>query len=211
MITFENYERKIGNILSVLGKYGIKDLMDAREICEKAGIDPYETAKNIQPICFEDVCYAYEELSKISPNFTIAASFGNVHGVYKPGNVVLSPEILKNSQEYIQKKLGTAERPVNFVFHGGSGSEPEKIQEAIRYGVVKMNLDTDTQWAFWNGIRKYYNDKKDYLQGQLGNPEGPDKPNKKFYDPRVWMREGEKSMVERIKESYTCLHGENRN
>ena len=154
----------------------------------------------------EDVCYAYEELSKISPNFTIAASFGNVHGVYKPGNVVLSPEILKNSQEYIQKKLGTAERPVNFVFHGGSGSEPEKIQEAIRYGVVKMNLDTDTQWAFWNGVRKYYNDKKDYLQGQLGNPEGPDKPNKKFYDPRAWLRKGEESIIERLKISFQDLN-----
>lgn len=154
----------------------------------------------------EDVCYAYEELSKISPNFTIAASFGNVHGVYKPGNVVLSPEILKNSQEYIQKKLGTAERPVNFVFHGGSGSEPEKIQEAIRYGVVKMNLDTDTQWAFWDGVRKYYNDKKDYLQAQLGNPEGEDKPNKKYYDPRVWLRKGEESVIERLKISFKDLN-----
>ena len=154
----------------------------------------------------EDVAYAYEELIKISPNFTIAASFGNVHGVYKPGNVVLSPEILKNSQEYIQKKYGTGAQPVNFVFHGGSGSEPEKIQEAITYGVIKMNLDTDIQWAFWDGIRKYYNDKKDYLQAQLGNPEGDDKPNKKYYDPRSWLRKGEESIIERLKISFKDLN-----
>ncbi len=154
----------------------------------------------------EDVCYAYEELIKISPNFTIAASFGNVHGVYKPGNVVLSPHILHDSQEYIQKKLGTGPRPVNFVFHGGSGSEPEKIQEAITYGVIKMNIDTDTQWAFWDGIRKYYNDKKDYLQAQLGNPEGEDKPNKKYYDPRTWLRKGEESVIARMKIAFENLN-----
>lgn len=154
----------------------------------------------------EDVDYAYTELSTISPNFTIAASFGNVHGVYKPGNVVLSPEILKNSQEYIQKKHNTGPKPVNFVFHGGSGSEPEKIQEAISYGVIKMNLDTDMQWAFWNGIRKYYVAKEAYLQAQLGNPEGPDAPNKKYYDPRAWLRKGEESIVERLKISYNDLN-----
>ncbi|MCX4358082.1 MAG: class II fructose-bisphosphate aldolase [Rikenellaceae bacterium] len=154
----------------------------------------------------EDVDYAYTQLSAISPNFTIAASFGNVHGVYKPGNVVLSPEILKNSQEYIQKKHNTGPKPVNFVFHGGSGSEPEKIQEAISYGVIKMNLDTDMQWAFWNGIRKYYVAKEAYLQGQLGNPEGPDAPNKKYYDPRAWLRKGEESIVERLKVSYKDLN-----
>lgn len=154
----------------------------------------------------EDVDYAYTELSKISPNFTIAASFGNVHGVYKPGNVVLSPEILKNSQEYISKKHNTCAKPVNFVFHGGSGSEPEKIQEAISYGVIKMNLDTDMQWAFWNGIRNYYLSKEAYLQSQLGNPEGPDAPNKKYYDPRTWLRKGEESIVERLKISYKDLN-----
>lgn len=154
----------------------------------------------------EDVCYAYEQLSAISPNFTIAASFGNVHGVYKPGNVVLSPEILKNSQEYIQKKLGTSAKPVDFVFHGGSGSEPEKIQEAITYGVIKMNLDTDMQWAFWDGIRSFYESKKEYLQAQLGNPEGSDKPNKKYYDPRNWLRKGEESVVARLKVSYKDLN-----
>ena len=154
----------------------------------------------------ETVSYAYEELLPISPNFTIAASFGNVHGVYKPGNVVLSPEILRNSQEYIQTKFGTDSKPVDFVFHGGSGSEPAKIQEAISYGVIKMNLDTDIQWAFWEGIHKYYNAKKDYLQGQLGNPEGADKPNKKYYDPRAWLRKGEESIIDRLKVSFTDLN-----
>ncbi len=154
----------------------------------------------------EDVCYAYEKLIAISPNFTIAASFGNVHGVYKPGNVVLSPEILKNSQTYIQEKLGTAAQPVNFVFHGGSGSEPAKIEESIKYGVIKMNLDTDTQWAFWDGIRAYSADKFDYLQGQLGNPEGDDKPNKKYYDPRVWLRKGEESIIARMKIAFEDLN-----
>lgn len=154
----------------------------------------------------ETVSYAYEELMPISPNFTIAASFGNVHGVYKPGNVILSPEILKNSQEYIQKKFGTAEKPVDFVFHGGSGSEPAKIQESISYGVIKMNLDTDIQWAFWDGVHKYYNKNKDYLQGQLGNPEGEDKPNKKYYDPRTWLRSGEEAIIERLKVSFADLN-----
>jgi fructose-bisphosphate aldolase class II len=154
----------------------------------------------------EHVAYAYEELMNISPNFTIAASFGNVHGVYKPGNVKLEPVILHNSQVYIQKKFNTEANPVNFVFHGGSGSEPEKISEAIGYGVVKMNIDTDTQWAFWEGILNYYKKNEGYLQGQIGNPEGEDKPNKKFYDPRVWLREGEKSMVERLKIAFADLN-----
>ena len=154
----------------------------------------------------EEVCYAYEELSKISPNFTIAASFGNVHGVYKPGNVVLSPEILDASQKYINEKLKlNNDKPVNFVFHGGSGSELAKIREAITYGVIKMNLDTDMQWAFWDGIRKFYVGNEAYLQAQLGNPEGSDKPNKKFYDPRVWLRKGEQSVIERLKVSFEDL------
>ncbi len=158
----------------------------------------------------EHVAYAYEELMKVSPNFTIAASFGNVHGVYKPGNVKLEPVILHNSQVFIQKKYNTPENPVNFVFHGGSGSEPEKITEAIGYGVVKMNIDTDTQWAFWEGILNYYKKNEGYLQGQIGNPEGEDKPNKKYYDPRVWLREGEKTMVERLKTAFTDLNCLNR-
>lgn len=159
----------------------------------------------------EDVAYAYEELKKVSDNFTVAASFGNVHGVYKPGNVQLSPIILKNSQEYIKNTFGTVEKPVSFVFHGGSGSSQAEIREAIGYGVVKMNIDTDTQWAFWDGVRKYEAANHDYLQGQLGNPEGPDKPNKKKYDPRVWSRAGEKAMVERLKRAFDDLNCINRN
>jgi len=154
----------------------------------------------------EDVAYAYEELSKISNRFTIAASFGNVHGVYKPGNVKLEPVILHNSQVYIQQKYNTAINPVNFVFHGGSGSEPEKIREAIGYGVIKMNIDTDTQWAYWEGVLKYYKKNETYLQGQIGNPDGEDKPNKKFYDPRAWLRDGEKTTVERLKIAFGDLN-----
>ena len=160
----------------------------------------------------EEVCEAYERLSKISDKFTIAASFGNVHGVYKPGNVTLQPKILDNSQKYIHEKLGTEDaKPVNFVFHGGSGSALEDIREAISYGVVKMNIDTDTQWAFWDGVRGYVAKYHDYLQSQIGNPEGEDKPNKKYYDPRKWLREGEKSMVERLKVAFEDLNCLNRN
>ncbi|WP_321347667.1 class II fructose-bisphosphate aldolase [uncultured Draconibacterium sp.] len=154
----------------------------------------------------EEVCYAYEELSKVSPNFTIAASFGNVHGVYKPGNVKLTPKILDNSQKYIQEKLGTDEKPVNFVFHGGSGSSHEEIREAISYGVVKMNIDTDTQWAYWDGVRVFEAANHEYLQGQIGNPEGDEKPNKKFYDPRVWLRKAEESMIARLKVAFEDLN-----
>jgi len=154
----------------------------------------------------EEVCYAYEELSKVSPNFTIAASFGNVHGVYKPGNVKLTPKILDNSQKYIQEKLGTGEKPVNFVFHGGSGSSHDEIREAISYGVIKMNIDTDTQWAYWDGVRGFEAANHDYLQGQIGNPEGDEKPNKKFYDPRVWLRKAEESMIARLKVAFEDLN-----
>lgn len=158
----------------------------------------------------EDVAYAYEELSKVSDQFTIAASFGNVHGVYKPGNVVLTPKILDNSQKYVEEKYGLEKKPLYFVFHGGSGSSQEEIREAISYGVIKMNIDTDTQWATWDGIRKFEADRHDYLQGQIGNPEGEDKPNKKYYDPRVWLREGEKSMIERLKVAFDDLNCNNR-
>lgn len=159
----------------------------------------------------EEVAYAYEELLKVSPNFTVAAAFGNVHGVYKPGNVSLKPIILKNSQDYIQNKYGTGELPVNFVFHGGSGSSREEIREAITYGAVKMNIDTDMQWSTWEGILNYYKKNEGYLQSQLGNPEGPDSPNKKFYDPRVWLRKGEESMVARLKAAFEDLDCINRN
>ena len=154
----------------------------------------------------EDVALAYERLSKISPNFTIAASFGNVHGVYKPGNVKLQPIILKNSQDFIAKKFGTGAQPVNFVFHGGSGSTLEEIREAISYGVIKMNIDTDTQWAFWDGVRAFYKKNEGYLQGQIGNPEGDDKPNKKYYDPRAWLRKGEESFKARLKQAFEDLN-----
>ena len=159
----------------------------------------------------EEVAFAYEELSSVSPRFTIAASFGNVHGVYKPGNVVLTPKILDNSQKYIQEKFNTAQKPVNFVFHGGSGSTLEEIREAISYGVIKMNIDTDTQWATWIGVKEYADKYHDYLQGQIGNPEGEDKPNKKYYDPRKWLRAGQETLVERVRVAFSDLNGLDRN
>lgn len=158
----------------------------------------------------EDVAHAYGALREVTDNFTIAASFGNVHGVYKPGNVKLSPEILKNSQVHVQKKFGTKEKPVNFVFHGGSGSLQSEIREAIDYGVIKMNIDTDMQWAFWEGVKNFYKDKEAYLQSQLGNPEGEEAPNKKYYDPRVWLRKGEENFVKRLKVAFEDLNNINR-
>jgi fructose-bisphosphate aldolase class II len=159
----------------------------------------------------EEVAYAYEHMSKVSSRFTIAAAFGNVHGVYKPGNVKLQPVILNNSQVFIQNKFNTVAKPINFVFHGGSGSSREEIREAISYGAVKMNIDTDMQWAFTEGIRDYMTGKSAYLQSQIGNPEGADKPNKKYYDPRVWLREGEKTFVTRLKMAFEDLNCINRN
>lgn len=153
----------------------------------------------------EEVSYAYERLSAVSDRFTIAAAFGNVHGVYKPGNVVLKPAILQASQAHIQSKHGTGPNPVNFVFHGGSGSTAEEIAEAISYGVVKMNIDTDLQWALWDGIRGFEEQHHDYLQGQLGNPSGADAPNKKYYDPRVWLRAAEVSFVARLEQAFAEL------
>ncbi|MFK7808705.1 MAG: class II fructose-bisphosphate aldolase [Saprospiraceae bacterium] len=160
----------------------------------------------------EEVAYAYEELSKISPKFTVAAAFGNVHGVYKPGNVELRPIILKNSQEFVQEKFKTeSSNPINFVFHGGSGSSREEIREAIEYGAMKMNIDTDMQWAFWKGVRDNYESKRDYMQTQIGNPDGDDVPNKKNYDPRKWLRAGEGAFVERLKQAFEDLDCMNRN
>jgi fructose-bisphosphate aldolase class II len=159
----------------------------------------------------EEVALAYTTLSAISPNFTIAAAFGNVHGVYKPGNVKLKPEILKQSQDYITQKLGLGAKPVNFVFHGGSGSSREEIREAISYGAIKMNLDTDIQWAFWDGVRAYEAKNRDYLQGQIGNPKGADAPNKKFYDPRIWLGAAEESATKRLLASFEDLNCVNRN
>ena len=178
---------------------------------EEDGVDNTQidnSALYTQP---EDVALAYERLSRISDKCTVAASFGNVHGVYKPGNVKLTPKILNNSQRYICEKHGVSGLPVNFVFHGGSGSSRDEIREAISYGVIKMNIDTDTQWAAWNGVRNYEAKNHDYLQGQIGNPGGEDKPNKKYYDPRVWLRAGEQSMVERLKTAFEDLNCVNRN
>ena len=154
----------------------------------------------------EEVAYAYEELSKVSPRFTVAAAFGNVHGVYKPGNVKLTPEILKNSQEYISNKYGVPHNHIDFVFHGGSGSSLDEIRESIGYGVIKMNIDTDLQYAFTEGIRDYMGEKAAYLKAQIGNPEGDDVPNKKFYDPRVWLRKGEDTFRNRLKKAFEDLN-----
>ncbi|MEM7367235.1 MAG: class II fructose-bisphosphate aldolase [Bacteroidota bacterium] len=156
-----------------------------------------------------EVAYAYEQLKTVGDRFTVAAAFGNVHGVYKPGNVKLSPIILKNSQEYVQEKFGTGPNPINFVFHGGSGSSREEIREAIEYGAIKMNIDTDTQWAFWDGVRAYEAEFHDYLQAQIGNPEGEDKPNKKKYDPRVWLRKGEQALIKRLTRAFEDLNAIN--
>ena len=157
----------------------------------------------------EEVAYAYEELSKVSNQFTIAAAFGNVHGVYKPGNVKLTPKILKNSQEYLSKKLGLEKNHIDFVFHGGSGSTVEEIREAIGYGVIKMNIDTDLQYAFTEGIRDYMGENKEYLKSQIGNPEGAELPNKKYYDPRAWLRAGEITFKKRLTKAFEDLNNVN--
>jgi len=178
---------------------------------EEDGVDNSAVDNSLLYTQPSEVAYAYENLSKVSPNFTIAASFGNVHGVYKPGNVVLSPVILDNSQKYIQNKYKTSTKPVDFVFHGGSGSLLEEIREAISYGVIKMNIDTDTQWAFWDGVRDYEVKNHGYLQGQIGNPQGEDKPNKNYYDPRKWLRAGQESMIARLETAFSDLLALNKN
>ena len=165
---------------------------------EEDGVDNSGVDNSLLYTQPEEVAYVYEQLKSVSDNFWVAAAFGNVHGVYKPGNVVLTPKILDNSQKFIEEKYGTDKNPVDFVFHGGSGSTLEEIREAIGYGVIKMNIDTDLQYAYMEGVRKYFDAKKDYLQGQIGNPDGDDKPNKKIYDPRVWVREGEVSFKDRL-------------
>lgn len=159
----------------------------------------------------QHVAYAYKELSKVGRMFSVAAAFGNVHGVYSPGNVELRPEILHNSQQYIETEMKTATKPVYFVFHGGSGSPQHQIREAIGYGAIKMNIDTDLQWAFWEGVRDFYQKNEGYLQAQLGNPGGADKPNKKYYDPRVWLRKGEESFIKRLEVAFEDLNCINRN
>jgi len=176
---------------------------------EEDGVDNSDVDESKLYTQPEEVAYAYEELLKVSPNFTIAASFGNVHGVYKPGNVKLTPKILDNSQKYISEKYGVADNTVNFVFHGGSGSSVEEIREAIGYGVIKMNIDTDMQYAMMSGVRDYFDEKKEYIQSQIGNPEGPESPNKKYYDPRVWLRKGEEAFKARLKQAFEDLNAVN--
>jgi fructose-bisphosphate aldolase class II len=178
---------------------------------EEDGVDNTDIDNSLLYTQPEEVAYAYEELMKVSDKFTIAASFGNVHGVYKPGNVSLTPKILDNSQKFIEEKYNTATKPVDFVFHGGSGSELADIREAISYGAIKMNIDTDTQWAFWDGVREYVVEHNDYLQGQIGNPDGDDKPNKGHYDPRKWLRAGEVAMVKRLEQAFEDLNCVGRN
>lgn len=178
---------------------------------EEDGVDNTTIDNSLLYTQPSEVDAAYEKLRSVSNYFTIAASFGNVHGVYRPGNVKLTPVILKNSQDYIQKKHQVDENPVNFVFHGGSGSSTEEIREAISYGVVKMNIDTDMQWAYWEGVKEYIEKYKEYLNAQIGNPEGENKPNKKYYDPRKWMRSGEEAFVVRLKKSFEDLNCINKN
>ncbi|HIF54278.1 MAG: class II fructose-bisphosphate aldolase [Methylococcales bacterium] len=176
---------------------------------EEDGVDNSDLDASLLYTQPEEVAYAYEELSKISPRFTIAASFGNVHGVYKPGNVKLTPTILRDSQKYVAEKYNVAADELTFVFHGGSGSSEAEIKESISYGVVKMNIDTDTQWATWEGIMNYYKKNEAYLQGQIGNPDGEDSPNKKYYDPRVWQRAGEVAMATRLEQAFSDLNAVN--
>ena len=178
---------------------------------EEDGVDNTNIDNSLLYTQPEEVAYAYEELSKVSKAFTIAASFGNVHGVYKPGNVTLTPKILDNSQTFIQEKYSTDAKPVDFVFHGGSGSSEAEIKEALGYGVIKMNIDTDTQWATWEGTKNYCDKYKDYMQGQIGNPEGEDKPNKKYYDPRKWLRAGQETLVDRVVVAFKDLNALDRN
>lgn len=173
---------------------------------EEDGVDNSSVDNSLLYTQPEDVAYTYERLNAISPNFTIAAAFGNVHGVYKPGNVVLTPKILDNSQKFLQEKYGLGDKPLNFVFHGGSGSSLEEIREAIGYGVIKMNIDTDLQFAYTEGIRDYMTSNIDYLKTQIGNPEGEEKPNKKFYDPRVWVRKGEDTFITRLTQAFEDLN-----
>ena len=208
-------EENIGTCVEYFSVMNELDMMIEIELGitggEEDGVDNSDVDNSLLYTQPEEVCYAYEELSKVGENFTIAASFGNVHGVYKPGNVQLSPKILDNSQKYIQEKLNTEVKPVDFVFHGGSGSAIEEIREAIDYGVIKMNIDTDTQWAFWNGVKEFEAKNHDYLQGQIGNPDGDDKPNKSYYDPRKWLRASQESMVARLEIAFSDLCAINKN
>ncbi|WP_207493824.1 class II fructose-bisphosphate aldolase [Aridibaculum aurantiacum] len=178
---------------------------------EEDGVDNSDVENSKLYTQPEDVAYAFEHLRQVGDLFTVAAAFGNVHGVYSPGNVELRPEILKNSQDFIKEKYATGDKPVFFVFHGGSGSPQHQIREAIGYGAIKMNIDTDLQWSFWEGVLNNYKKSEAYLQAQLGNPEGDDKPNKKYYDPRVWLRKGEENFIKRLEVAFEDLNCINRN
>jgi fructose-bisphosphate aldolase class II len=211
----EPIEENIGTCVEYFKRMSNIDMMIEIELGitggEEDGVDNTDIDNALLYTQPEEVAYAYEELKKVSENFTIAASFGNVHGVYKPGNVVLTPKILDNSQKYIEEKFGTSAKPVDFVFHGGSGSTLEEIREAISYGVIKMNIDTDTQWAFWEGVKEFVEVNNDYLQGQIGNPDGAEKPNKSYYDPRKWLRAGQLTLVARLEVAYNDLCSINKN
>ena len=185
---------------------GVNDQLDTPAVQKEDGVDYSDVDSSKLYTQPEEVAYAYEQLMQVSDQFTVAAAFGNVHGVYKPGNVKLTPKILKNSQIYIQEKFGTGANPIDFVFHGGSGSTLDEIRESIGYGVVKMNIDTDLQFAFTEGIRDYMVAQYDYLKTQIGNPEGDDLPNKKYYDPRKWLREGEVTFKARLKKAFEDLN-----
>ena len=178
---------------------------------EEDGVDNTNIDSNKLYTQPEEVAFAFQELMKISNKFTIAAAFGNVHGVYRPGNVKLTPKILDNSQKYVEEKFSTIKKPINFVFHGGSGSSFEEIREAISYGAIKMNIDTDLQWGFTIGTRDYFEKFNEYVKTQIGNPDGKDQPNKKYYDPRKWLREGELTFKSRLIQSFNDLNNINRN
>jgi len=209
----ESLEENIGTCANYLERMSKMDMTLEIELgCtggEEDGVDNSDMDSSLLYTQPEDVAYAYEVLSKISHRFTIAASFGNVHGVYKPGNVKLTPTILANSQAFVSEKFGVPSNTLDFVFHGGSGSSQEEITESIGYGVVKMNIDTDTQWATWEGIKNYYQKNEGYLQGQIGNPDGDDSPNKKYYDPRAWQRAGEVGMAVRLEQAFADLNAVN--
>ncbi len=206
----ESLEENIGTCVEYFKRMSQMDMMIEIELGitggEEDGVDNTDIDNALLYTQPEEVAYAYEKLKEVSDNFTIAASFGNVHGVYKPGNVVLTPTILDNSQKFIEEKYSTDPKPVDFVFHGGSGSTLEEIREAITYGVIKMNIDTDTQWAFWDGVKEFTAKNFDYMQGQIGNPDGEDKPNKSYYDPRKWLRSGQETLVKRLEVAYSDLN-----
>ncbi|MBL6969980.1 MAG: class II fructose-bisphosphate aldolase [Campylobacterales bacterium] len=211
----EPLEENIGTCVEYFKRMSQLDMMIEIELGitggEEDGIDNTDIDNALLYTQPEEVAYAYEKLKEVSENFTIAASFGNVHGVYKPGNVVLTPKILDNSQKFIEEKYSTDSKPVDFVFHGGSGSTLEEIREAITYGVIKMNIDTDTQWAFWDGVKEFTAKNFDYMQGQIGNPDGEDKPNKGYYDPRKWLRSGQETLIKRLELAYSDLNSIDKN